>query len=363
MNLGIQRPIRVLHLDSSSDDVELLQHHLRAGGLHFTARRVETPDTFLSALREFSPDVVISEYGQPAIDGREALEIARGASPNLPVIFASGAQQEEAASELIRAGAADFVAKDRPMRLSIAVERAMAAASEIRARHVAEAAVRHERLRAERQRSAHEEALRRSLEESMRALALVVEMRDPYTAGHQSRVADLARAIARALRLDPDRIRGIELAASIHDVGKIGVPAEILGKPGRLTASEMEIVRSYAQAGYEIVKNVHFAWPIAEMIWQHHERLDGSGYPRGLKGDQIMLDARIISVSDVVDAMTGARPYRAALGIDAALAEIVKGRGTLYDASVVDACVALFRERGYRLPSDTPSTISMEVAA
>lgn len=226
----------------------------------------------------------------------------------------------------------------------------------------AEAAARYECMQAERRRAEYEESMRCRLEESMRALAAAVAMRDPYTAGHESRVAALAGAIGRALHLDADRIRGLELAANIHDVGKIGVPIEILGKPGRLTQSEMDLVRSHAQAGYEIVKNVRFTWPIAEMVWQHHERLDGSGYPRGLKGDQIMLEARIIAVADVVDAMAGARPYRAALGLDAAIAEIVKGRGTLYDARVVDACVALLRERGYWLPVATPTT-SMEIAA
>lgn len=227
----------------------------------------------------------------------------------------------------------------------------------------AEAAARYERIQSARRRAEYEESKRRRLEASLRDLAAAVGMLDPYTAGHGSRVADLAGAIGRALRLEPDRVRGIELAASIHDVGKISVPSEILSKPGRLSEAEMDIVRSHAQAGYEIVKNVQFAWPIAEMVWQHHERLDGSGYPRGLKGDQIMLDARIISVADVVDAMAGARPYRRALGIDAALAEILRGRGMLYDPRVADACVSLFRERGYRLSTDQPSTVSMEIAA
>jgi HD-GYP domain-containing protein (c-di-GMP phosphodiesterase class II) len=227
----------------------------------------------------------------------------------------------------------------------------------------AEAAARYECMQAERRRAEFEESMRCRLEESMRALAAAVAMRDPYTAGHESRVADLAGAIGRSLHLDADRVRGLELAANIHDVGKIGVPIEILSKRGHLTGSEMTIVRSHAQAGYEIVKHVRFSWPIAEMVWQHHERLDGSGYPRGLKGSQIMLEARIIAVADVVDAMAGARPYRAALGVDAALAEITKGRGTLYDVRAVDACVALFRERGYRLPSDTPSIAALEIAA
>lgn len=227
----------------------------------------------------------------------------------------------------------------------------------------AEAAARYELMQAERRRAEFEESARSRLEASVRALARAVAMRDPGTAAHDSRVADLAGAIGRALHLDRDRIRGIELAAGVHDVGKIAVPIEVLCKPDKLTAHEMELVRSHAQAGYEILRNVRLAWPIADMVWQHHERLDGSGYPRGLKGGRIMLEARIIAVADVVDAMAGARPYRAALGVEAALAEVIRGSGALYDAQVVAACVALFRDHGYRFPSDTPSPALMEIAA
>ncbi|MDD2925193.1 PAS domain S-box protein [Rhodoferax sp.] len=190
----------------------------------------------------------------------------------------------------------------------------------------------------------HEEILRQSLEQSIGAIADTVEARDPYTAGHQHRVSELSEAIARDMGLPDERIQGIRLAASIHDLGKIQVPAEILSKPGKLTDIELMFIRTHPQAGYDILKEIQFPWPIADMVHQHHERLDGSGYPQGLKGDQILLDARILTVADVVEAMASHRPYRASLGIDSALHEIELGRGRLYDPTVVDVCLRLFRE-------------------
>jgi len=190
----------------------------------------------------------------------------------------------------------------------------------------------------------HEEILRKSLEESIQAIVATVELRDPYTAGHQKRVASLAVAIASDLGLPKEEVHGIHLAASIHDLGKIRVPAEILSKPSKLYDMEFMLIKAHAQAGYDILKGIEFPWPIANMVLQHHERLDGSGYPQGLKGDQILLGSRIIAVADVVEAMASHRPYRAALGIDVALAEIEKGRGTAFDPAVVDACLKLFRE-------------------
>jgi PAS domain S-box-containing protein len=205
------------------------------------------------------------------------------------------------------------------------------------------------RTRAERDRMAeahqhHEEILRKSLEESIQAISDTVEMRDPYTTGHQKRVAQLAVAIATDLTLPKDEIHGIHLAAGIHDLGKIRVPSEILSKPGKLTDIEYQLIKAHAQAGYDILKGIEFPWPLANIVLQHHERLDGSGYPQGLKGEQILLGARIIAVADVVEAMASHRPYRAALGTDLALAEIERGRGTAYDPAVADACLKLFRE-------------------
>lgn len=192
------------------------------------------------------------------------------------------------------------------------------------------------RNRAERLRSA--ERLHKGLEDTIQAISSTVEMRDPYTAGHQRRVAQLACAVARAMGLDNERIEGIRLGATIHDIGKIGVPAEILSKPTRLTPIEMQIVHEHAVMGFNIVKDIQFPWPIAEIAHQHHERMDGSGYPQALKGEAIILEARIIGVADVVESMASHRPYRPGLGLPAALVEIVTHRGVLYDPRVVDAC-------------------------
>ena len=191
--------------------------------------------------------------------------------------------------------------------------------------------------------------LRKAVGGTIQAIVQVVEMRDPYTAGHQRRVADLARSIATEMGLPSDTIEGIRMAAVIHDIGKVAVPAEILSKPGRLTQNEFELIKDHPLTGYDILKHVEFPWPIAEIIYQHHERLDGSGYPRGLKGGDVLLEARIIALADVVEAMASHRPFRPARGIDAALDEIEEHRGTLYDPEVVDTCLKLFREKGYVL--------------
>ena len=178
-----------------------------------------------------------------------------------------------------------------------------------------------------------------------------MEKRDPYTAGHQRRVAILAAAIGREMALDEDRIAGVHFAAIIHDIGKICVPAEILSRPGRLKPIEMEIIKSHCQVGHDIVQGVEFPWPVAKIILQHHERLDGSGYPQGLKGDEIILEAKIVTVADVVEAMSSHRPYRPAVGIDAAVTEISCNRGKYYDPQVVDACLRLINEKGFMFPT------------
>jgi HD-GYP domain-containing protein (c-di-GMP phosphodiesterase class II)/HAMP domain-containing protein len=203
-----------------------------------------------------------------------------------------------------------------------------------------------------RMKSAHEQSaarIVRSMESTVQAIAATLETRDAYTGGHQRRVAALAGAIAREIGMPADEVHGLQLAATIHDIGKISVPADILTKPSRLSTAEMSIVKAHAQSGYDIVKGVDFPWPIAQLILQHHERLDGSGYPSGLKGDQLLPGAKVLAVADVVDAMMSHRPYRAALGIDAALDEIAINRGRLYDPIVCDACRKLFKEQGFKL--------------
>jgi len=199
------------------------------------------------------------------------------------------------------------------------------------------------------QRKASVERLRNALVGTVRAIAAIVETRDPYTAGHQRQAGDLAINIATEMGLSINRIEGLRMAAIIHDLGKISVPSEILSKPSELTNLEFELIKTHAQAGHEILKDIEFPWPVARIVFQHHERMDGSGYPQMLKGEDILLEARILAVADVVEAMSSHRPYRASLGIEAALEEIEKNKGILYDAAVVDACLRLFREKGYRL--------------
>jgi PAS domain S-box-containing protein/putative nucleotidyltransferase with HDIG domain len=189
-----------------------------------------------------------------------------------------------------------------------------------------------------------------SLESTIDAIAMMSELRDPYTAGHQRRVTQLALAIAAELGLPDDRMQPLRVAGLLHDVGKIFVPSEILSKPGRLTALEMELVRAHVTAGYDVIAAIKFPWPIADMVIQHHERMDGSGYPAGLKGDEITLEARILAVADVTEAMMSHRPYRPSLGVDKALAEITANRGMLYDEKAGDACVKLLTEKGFEFP-------------
>jgi PAS domain S-box-containing protein len=192
-------------------------------------------------------------------------------------------------------------------------------------------------------------SLRKALGGIIQVLSSVSETRDPYTAGHQKRVADLARAIAQELAFPPDRVEGMRVAGTIHDIGKIGIPAEILSKPTHLSEIEYSLIQAHAQIGHDILGNIELGWPIGQIILQHHERMDGSGYPQGLKGEDILFESRILAVADVIEAMASHRPYRPALGIDAAILEIEKGKGVLYELSVVEACLTLFREKGYTL--------------
>lgn len=191
------------------------------------------------------------------------------------------------------------------------------------------------------------EKLRNSLMNTIQALSVTVEIRDPYTSGHQKRVSKLTRAIAQGMSLPNDTVDNICMASIIHDIGKLSLPAEILSKPGKLSDIEFSLIKCHSQSGYDIIKDIGLPYPIADMVLQHHEKMDGSGYPRGLKNEQILLESKIITVADVVEAMASHRPYRPALGIDTALEEIAKYKGILYDPAVVDMCLELFREKGF----------------
>jgi putative nucleotidyltransferase with HDIG domain len=190
-------------------------------------------------------------------------------------------------------------------------------------------------------------SLRKVIEGIIRAMSLTVESRDPYTSGHQHRVAMLSAAIAAEMGLSQGQIEAIRLAAMIHDLGKIAVPAEVLSKPTRLSDIEFALIKTHPQIGYDILKEIEFPWPIARMVHQHHEKIDGSGYPQGLSGEDILLEARILCVADVVEAMASHRPYRPAIGLNKALEEISDDAGRLYDTEAVKTCLRLFRQKGF----------------
>gem|GEM_PF-1737373 len=206
-----------------------------------------------------------------------------------------------------------------------------------------------ERRKIEKEREQGVERLRKALGATIRAIAHLVETRDPCTAGHQKRVSDLARSIATEMGLESGRIEGLRIAGMIHNLGKIVVPAEILSKPTKLTDIEFSLIRNHVQAGYDILKDTEFPWPVARMVFEHHERADGSGYPEKISGREVLMESKILTVADVVEAMASHRPYRPGLGLAAALDEIAKNKGGLYEPDVVDACLKLFSEKGYRM--------------
>jgi len=205
-----------------------------------------------------------------------------------------------------------------------------------------------EQQEAEYEREASFNTLQKTLHDVINTMAKIVEMRDPYTSGHQGRVAELAGAVAREMKLDDTRIEHLMMAASIHDIGKMYVPADILSKPGKLSDIEWAMIKTHVEGSYEILKDLEFSQPIALMALQHHERLDGSGYPNGLKGEETLLEAKILAVADVVEAMSSHRPYRPALGIDKALEEISSNKGVLYDPDIVDTCLKLFKNGQFK---------------
>ncbi|MFQ5862395.1 MAG: HD domain-containing phosphohydrolase [Candidatus Brocadiales bacterium] len=459
------KPLRVLIVEDSGYDAELLLRELRHGGYEPTFERVDTPETMNTALDRQAWDIVLADHAMPHFNSLAALELLQKRGLDLPFIIVSGVMGVDTAVAAMKAGAHDYVMKDKLALLVPAVEHGLCEAKVRREHKLAQEAhleseekfrsisasaqdaiimvdnagnisywneaarktfgysqkevvgkflhelivpdglrgdflkgfrrfqdtgqgpfigktvelvaikrdgtefpVEHsvsavrikgkwnavgimrditERKQAEEEIKQSIERLRKALGGTVQALALTVETRDPYTSGHQQRVADLARVIAAEMGLSREQIDGIRVAGRIHDIGKIAVPAEILSKPGSLTETEYNIIKTHPQVGYDILKEVEFPWPVAQIVLQHQERINGSGYPLGLSDDEILLEARILGVADVVEAMSSHRPYRPALGIGKALEEISKNRGVLYDSKVVDICVRLFTEKGF----------------
>ncbi len=455
------RSLNALIVEDSIDDAELIVREIERGGYDLKYERVETLQDMKKALDEKSWDIVLADYNLPHFSGLKALALVREREMEIPFILISGKIGEETAVDVMKAGANDYIMKDKLERLTPAVVRELGevgvreelkqaeqevkmrarlldaandsivlhdldgryiyvnkATSELlgyskdeladiklkeintpeyaksfksRIKQLSKAgslvfeSVDHckdgsvipveihariiesngeklvlsvarditERKKAEAEIKESLAKLKRTLEETVQAMALTVETRDPYTAGHQRRVSELALAIAKEMEIKEDQAEGLKMAAVIHDIGKLQVPAEILSKPGRITDHEFDIIKTHSKVGYEILKSIEFPWPIAQIALQHHERMDGSGYPQGLSGKDILLEAKILAVSDVVEAMSSNRPYRAALGIDKALEEIARNKGGLYDEEVADACLAVIKKNGFKFSGES----------
>lgn len=333
----------ILAVDDTPESLKLLTDLLKEEG--YAVRSAINGALALSSAISHPPELVVLDVCMPEMDGFEVCRQlkAHPATREVPVIFVTALSDTEEKVHGFALGAVDFVTKPYQREELLARVRTHLEIDHLR--HHLEDLV---NLRTQALQ-ASEKRLRANFLDFVSAIAATIEMRDPYTAGHQQRVARLSTAIATELQLPPEQIEGLNLACMVHDIGKIRVPAEILARPGPLSEAEFSLLRQHANNGYEILKPIGFPWPVALIVLQHHERLDGSGYPQGLKGDEILFEARILAVADVVEAMFSNRPYRIGLGIDAALDEIERHRGVHYAPAVVDACLKLFREHRYTM--------------
>lgn len=447
--------MRILVVDDSADDFELIKASVTKGGLTADYVRVDTAGEMIAELRGPAIDLVLCDYNMPNFSAEEALRLLRTACPDVPLILVSGKIGEVAAVQMMKAGANDYVSKSHLNLLPPAIDRALREHESGHAKRAAEdalksseaqlrqiidlmpqlifakdwdeklllankayvdfyghnegnpvcpstasldedravmiegqmitiaetvhdaAGAKHEMgttkvpykyigeegeqtyamlgvshdltdvMRREKEKQEALEKLKATLKGTVNVTLAICNLRDPYTAGHSLRVTQLATAIARELGYGKRETESLEIAGKLHDVGKISVPAEILNKPGRLSDTEMSIIKVHAQAGYDILKESELDKNVLMVTWQHHERNDGSGYPKGLKQADICFGAQILMVADVVEAMSSHRPYRPALGVEAALEEIIKNRGTLFTPEVVDICIRLFKECGF----------------
>jgi len=294
-------------------------------------------------LKEHDCDLVLCDINMPGESGLELIRDVSAKYRDVAVVMVTGIDDLVVAETVFEAGVFDYIAK--PIRRNRIL---MSVANALRRREL-EMANRAYREGLEQMVAERTFQLKEALDGIIHAIASTVEIRDPYTAGHQLRVAGLAFAIAKEMGISEAQAEGIRVGGTIHDLGKISVPAEILSKPGQLSELEFGIIKTHPQTGYDILKDMKFPWPLARIVLEHHERMDGSGYPQGLSGEDTLLEARILAVADVVEAMASHRPYRPALGIDRALDEIQQNRGTLYDTVVVDACLKLFKEKEFNL--------------
>lgn len=339
---------KILVVDDEKSIRITLSHFLESEG--YEVRMAEDCSTAMELFRQDDFDVVVTDIIMPRQTGVDMLQQIHAINPDFPVIMMTGEPNIETSVEALKSGAYDYLSKPIEMaELYLSVSKAAAYKRVV-----------DDKLRLEKENKAHLDnlenlvsertaKLRQAMINTALATASMLDMRDPYTAGHQKRVGILSREIGLKMGYSEDQSEALNLTGGIHDIGKITVPAEILTKPSRLSIYEYEIIKEHAEKGYNILAPFEMPWPVAEIVYQHHERLDGSGYPRGLMAGDISMDSRIIAVADVVEAMMSHRPYRPALGLDAALEEILVNRGIKFDADVVDVCISLFRNDLFEL--------------
>ena len=320
------------------DDEVTLRNFLKEGLENFGFECMVASDGLEAlGIMEQSPcEIIVTDISMPHMDGIELTEKVK-ARYDVDVIVMTGLMEEYTYNKIMGMGASDFL--EKPVSIQELV---------LRLRRVfRERANIQNRNRAERELRESVERLRVVIESIVEAMTLAIEKRDPYTSGHQRRVASLAGAVAGEMELPRDQIDGIRIAAMLHDIGKISIPGEILGKPGILTGPEMAMIREHPRTGYDILKGIEFPWPVSQMVLQHHERIDGSGYPQGLSDKEINLGAKILMVADTFEAMVSHRPYRASRGSGKAIQELSEKRGILYAPVVVDACLKVVTSKDF----------------
>lgn len=331
------------------DDEELVRKIL-ADLLHHSGYEVieaKDGEQGIEIFRREKPDLILVDLHMPGIDGLQVISTVNKESPNTPIIVVSGGGSLKDAIDAVRRGAWDYITK--PVTDMVVLEHAIENSFD-RARLIKENE--EYRLELEEKVKHRTEALEKANKQlkstlwaTVNALSMVTEKRDPYTAGHSQRVSKLASLLAKELGLSDMRVDAVQIAGLLHDIGKIYVPSEFLSKPTRLEEHEMEVIKTHTTVGYDILKNIPYPWPIAEIVYQHHERQDGSGYPRGLKDGELHIESQLIAIADIIEAMSSHRPYRPALGIEKAIDEILKRRDTQYFAEGVDAFMRLYETK------------------
>jgi putative two-component system response regulator len=339
------RPL-VLIVDDNATNIDLLVSTLKDKYRLGIAKKGEKA---LEYAVKYHPNLILLDIMMPEMDGYEVCTRLKKdpATQSIPLIFITARSETVDKTKAFEMGAVDYITK--PFH-----------AAELRARVQTHIALEEMKSQLVCQNVLLEEMVQRKtlelsemLHASIYSMALMTEIRDPYTAGHQHRVAQLACAIAAKMGLSAGIIEGIQIAGILHDVGKIRVPVSILNRTGQLLDAEKEVIKIHPQIGFEILKNIPFPWPCALMVFQHHERLDGSGYPLGLRGDKMLFESKILSVADITEATSSFRPYRPAQGIETALAELREHRGTLFDTEVVDACLEIFESGEFQFEQKT----------